>query len=131
MPANVRRGAQIFAAGAIVGAAIFFVSPQTAIDVWPWDLTPLTARVLASFMAQVGVGALLLSRDARWSAWRLLIQTFFVATAFLLVGALRAFGDFDESSPVTWLYLGGLLATDVALAILYRRMEDESRARAA
>jgi hypothetical protein len=31
---------------AVVGAAVFLVSPSAAIDVWPWTLTPLTARVV-------------------------------------------------------------------------------------
>ena len=47
-------------------------SPTTAIDLWPWQLTPLTSRVLGSFTAQVGAGALLLSTDPRWGSWRLL-----------------------------------------------------------
>jgi sirohydrochlorin ferrochelatase len=46
--------------------------------------------VIGSFTAQVGVGALLLSTDRRWSAWKLIVQTFFVATGLLLVGAIRA-----------------------------------------
>ena len=96
--------------------------PQIAVDLWPWQLTPLTARVLASLTVQVGVGALMLSRDPRWSAWRLIVQTYLVATALLLVGAVRAFGDFDTGNPLTWLYLAGLLATAGALALLQRRM---------
>jgi hypothetical protein len=123
LPGGVLLGARLFGLVAVAGAAVFFVSPQTAIDVWPWALTPLTARVLASFTFQVGVGALLLSRDSRWSSWRLLIQTFFVATAFLLVGAARAFDDFDSGSAATWLYLGGLVVADVVLFALYRRYE--------
>jgi hypothetical protein len=79
--------------------------------------------VLASFTVQVGVGALVLARDSRWSAWRLIVQTFFVATALLLLGAVRAFDDFDLGNLMTWLYLGGLIGTDVALALLYGRME--------
>ena len=78
--------------GALAAAAVAFLSPSTAIDVWPWDLTPLTARVLASFTAQVGVGALVLSLDRRWSTWRLIVQTFFVATALLFVGARARVG---------------------------------------
>jgi hypothetical protein len=94
--------------------------PQVAIDVWPWQLTPLTARVLASLTVQVGVGALVLSRDPRWSAWRLIVQTFLVATALLLVGAIRAFADFDAGDPLTWLYLGGLTGTAGALLLMRR-----------
>ena len=62
---------------------MFFLAPEVAIDAWPWQLTPLTSRVLGSFTAQVGIGALLVSRDPRWSAWKLIVQTFFVATALL------------------------------------------------
>jgi hypothetical protein len=120
---TVLLGARLFGVGAFIGAAVSFISPNTAIDVWPWTLTPLTARVLASFMFQVGMGALLLSLDKRWSSWRLLIQTFFVATVFLLIGAIRAFDDFDTGNVCTWLYLGGLVAADVALLQLYRTYE--------
>ncbi len=122
VPPAVRRAARFFAAGALVAAVVFFLAPATAIDLWPWTLTPLTARVLGSFTAQVGIGALLVSRDPRWSAWKLIVQTFFVATALLLVGAIRAWDDFDTSNPMTYLYVGGLLGGDLALALLYRRM---------
>jgi hypothetical protein len=122
VPDRARLGARLLGLAALAAAAVAFVSPGVAIDVWPWELTPLTARVLASFTAQVGCGALLLSLDRRWSAWRLLVQTFFVATAFLLVGAVRARDDFD-GGPATWLYLGGLIAAAAGLLALYRKLE--------
>jgi hypothetical protein len=132
VPAAVRRTAQVAGVGALVAAAVFFLAPEQAIDVWPWDLTPLTSRVLGSFTAQVGLGALLLSLDRRWSAWKLIVQTFFVATALLLVGAIRAWGDFDTGNVVTYLYLGGLVAGDIALLLLYRDMtRQEAAARSA
>lgn len=102
---------------------MFLLAPSTAIDLWAWELTPLTSRVLGSFTAQVGVGALLLSLDPRWSAWRLIVETFLVATALLLVGALRAWDDFDTGNALTWLYLGGLAGGAGALALLYRTQE--------
>jgi hypothetical protein len=126
VPPRVRLGARLFAAGAFAAATVFFVRPSIAIDLWPWHLTPLTARVLASFTAQVGVGAFFLSRDQRWSTWRLLVQTFFVATALQLAGAIRAFGDFDRGNPMTWLYLLGLVAADAALLLLYRNMSRQA-----
>jgi hypothetical protein len=122
VPSGVQRLAQAFAAGALIASAVFFLAPEIAIDVWPWDLTPLTSRVLGSLTAQVGVGALLLSRDPRWSAWKLIVQTYFVATALLLVGAIRARDDFDPGNPMTYLYVGGLIGCDVALLLLYRSM---------
>jgi hypothetical protein len=128
VPPVVRRTAQVVGGGALVAAAVFFLAPEQAIDVWPWALTPLTSRVLGSFTAQVGVGALLLSLDRRWSAWKLIVQTFFVATALLLVGAVRAWSDFDTGNVVTYLYLGGLVAGDVALLLLYRGMTRQEAA---
>ncbi len=122
VPARARQMAAAFAAGAFVAAGVFFLAPQAAIDLWPWDLTPLTSRVIGSFTAQVGVGALLLSLDRRWSAWKLIVETYFVATALLLVGAVRAWSDFDTGNVMTYLYVGGLLAGDVALLLLYRSM---------
>jgi hypothetical protein len=123
VPRAALLAARAFAIVALVAAAVCFLSPDTAIDLWPWQLTPLTARVLASFTAQVGVGALVLSLDRRWSAWRLIVETFFVATALLLVGAARAWDDFDEGNVMTYAYIGGLVATDVALLALFARMQ--------
>ena len=131
VPAPVRRTAQVVGAGALAAAAVFFLAPERAIDVWPWDLTPLTARVLGSFTAQVGVGALLLSLDRRWSAWKLIVQTFLVATALLLVGAIRAWEDFHTGNVMTYLYVGGLVAGDIALLLLYRSMSRQEAARPA
>jgi hypothetical protein len=122
LPASVLRAARLFGIGACAAAVVFFVFPETAIDLWPWQLTPLSSRVLGSFTAQVGAGALLLSADARWSSWRLLVQTFFVAVGLLLIGAARAWDDFDTANVLTYLYLGGLAGTALALAALYRRM---------
>jgi hypothetical protein len=119
--------ARAFALIALVAATIFFLSPTTAIEIWPWELTPLTARVVASFTAQVGVGALVLSFDRRWSTWRLIVQTFFVATVFLLVGAARAWAEFHEDDFTTYVYIGGLVAADLALLILYVRVERQAR----
>jgi predicted small integral membrane protein len=125
VPLWVRRVAQVAAAGAFLGAAVFYLAPDEAIDVWPWDLTPLTSRVIGSFTAQVGVGALLISLDRRWSAWKLIVETFFVATALLLIGAIRAWDDFDTDNTLTYLYLGGLVTADIALLFLYRSMSRE------
>lgn len=132
--AAVPRGARLVArSGAVAvlaAAAVAYLSPQTAIDLWPWQLSPLTARVLAGFTAQVGIAALVLSLDSRWSAWRLIVQAFFIATAFLLVGARRAWDDFDDVNLLTWLYLAGLLGSAAALGALYQRMERSAAASA-
>ena len=74
------------------------------------------------FTAQVGAGALLLSADPRWGSWRLIVQTVWVAVALLLIGAVRYWDEFDTGNAMTYLYVGGLAAQALALALLYRRM---------
>lgn len=45
-----------------VGTALF-VRPATAGTVWPWPLTPLTARVVAAWLVAFGVAAVLALRE--------------------------------------------------------------------
>jgi hypothetical protein len=123
VPPAARLYARITAVGAGLFAALCLVSPATVIDVWPWTLTPLTARVLGCLTAQVALGAFLLSLDGRWSSWRLLLQTFLVATALLLVGGVRASGDFDTSNILTWVLLVGLVGQAVTILVFYRAMQ--------
>ncbi|MDX6721100.1 MAG: hypothetical protein QOJ63_3354 [Solirubrobacteraceae bacterium] len=125
---TVRLVARCLAIGALLVAAVVLVSSSVAIDAWGWELTPLTARVLACFTAQVGTGFLLLSRDARWSSWRVLVETFLIAVVLLLVGAARAWDDFDPHCLLTWGYLGALVGGGAALLALYRAMERLRRA---
>jgi hypothetical protein len=123
VPPGVRLAATVAAAGALAVAAAVLISPSLAIDNWGWKLTPLTARVIACFTAQVGVGFLMLSRDARWSTWKLLVETFLIAVALLLIGAVRAWRFFDTGNWLTWSYVIGLGCAEVGLAALYLSLE--------
>jgi len=123
VPPNIRLVARVIAIGALLGAAVMLVSPSTVIEQWGWTLTDLTARVLGCFTAQVGTGFLLLSFDARWSSWKVLVQTFLIAVTLLLVGAIREWDTFLDGRPMRWAYLAGLLAGAGALLALYRSMQ--------
>jgi peptidoglycan/LPS O-acetylase OafA/YrhL len=125
---TVRLVARALAIGALLMAAVVLVSPSVAIEGWGWKVTPLTARVLACFTAQVGTGFLLLSRDARWSSWRVLVQTFLIAVVLLLAGAARAWDDFDHQRLLTWGYLAALVGAGAALLALHRAMQRPVRA---
>ena len=123
VPANVRLVARVVAIGALVGAAVALISPATVIDAWGWGLTELTARGMGCFTAQVGTGFVLLSFDARWSSWKVLVQTFLIAVALLLAGAIREWDTFLDDRPMQWAYLAGLVGGAAALLTLYRWME--------
>jgi len=140
VPPAVRLGARIVAVGALLVAGAVLIDPSIATGTigggagghspaspkagnWGWLLTPLTARVLACFTAQVGIGFLMLSLDERWSSWKLLVQTFLIAVVLLLVGAARAWAAFDTGNWLTYAYVAGLGGGALALAGLYLSME--------
>jgi peptidoglycan/LPS O-acetylase OafA/YrhL len=124
VPPNIRLVARAVAIAALAAAIVILVSPQLAVKHWGWTLSDLTARVIACFTAQVGTGFVLLSLDARWSSWKILVQTFLIAVALLLAGAIREWDTFSPGrSSMKWVYVAGLAAGAVALAALYHSME--------
>lgn len=99
-----------------VGLAVF-VSPNLAVEHWPWDVSPLTARVVASFTA-LNVGWAAAAIDGRWAAIRIPALSQLVGFALLLGGLVRARADLHTDRGATWIYLACLAAIFVLLAWL-------------
>jgi hypothetical protein len=101
---------------ATVVGAVMFAFPDTAIDVWSWPLTPLTARILGSWL----VGAGLVMVVAMWERdrWRLFVPSL----AFLALGPVQAIGivrygdQVDWGNAQVWLHLA-FLAVVFALGV--------------
>lgn len=122
VPPRVRTTAAAIGAFAVVGAFVMWIAPGGAADVWPWALTPLTARVLGSYLATIAALAVALSRDGRWSSWRVIVQTLLVFGALLLIGSLRASGDFESGLP-TALFFAALTGSIVLLVALVATLD--------
>lgn len=107
---------------AVVAGLFLFLLPERAIDVWPWQLTPLTSRVLgAVFM--LGIAALGVVSDPRWSSARLMLQVQVFMLTLILVAAARSRADFDTSRVLTWLFLAGFAAALASAAVLSVTMD--------
>jgi hypothetical protein len=98
---------------------ILFLAPQLLIDIWPWTLTPLTARVVGAMFSISGIVGLGIALDSRWSAARIILQTQVFTIAMMLIASVRAWGDFNQANPVTWIFTGGLAALLVGVTGLY------------
>lgn len=114
------------AAGVVLlaAAAGIFARPAAAAEVWPWPLTPLTARVVAGWLALLGVGALALRGERRWSAWRVPLQSVLLWQALLALAFLWRRDDFGPGGPLNWFTLftvGGLLVAAAFYLTLERR----------
>lgn len=108
---------------AALGLGLFlYLAPGSAVDVWPWALTPLTARVMGAVM-MLGVAGVGVWLDPRWSTARLMLQVERVMVALILLGAVRARDQFDTSRPLTWILGAGLVGVLAASTVLDRVMQ--------
>jgi hypothetical protein len=99
-------------------AAWLYVAPGSAIARWPWPLTPLTARVVAAFVALPAVAWLAIAVDGRWSAARVMLTTVAIGLVLLLVAVGRAWSEFDPDNVFRLVYAGGLVVTLVAIGAI-------------
>ena len=129
LPAAARRVMAATAGLAVVVGVFLFVAPGRAIDTWPWALTPLTSRVLSAIF-MLGLAGLGVVTDGRWRAARLMLQVQIFMLTLILVAAVRAHADFDASSPLTWLLLGGFAAATASAVMLSLTMTRRARLQA-
>jgi hypothetical protein len=106
-----------------VSAVGLFVAPEIMIGVWPWTVSPLTARILAGWFALFGVVNVAVVLDERWSAARILVQSQLLGFTLVLVGVLRVWDNFDTSNILTWGVVGGMVLYLAAILLLYLGME--------
>jgi hypothetical protein len=118
MPVFVRVGVRLVGLALLLVSITSFIWPTVLIQVWPWTLTPLTARVLMGWGVLLGVGNIAISTDSRWSAWRVAVSSIFIWHFLYLIGSFIHAGDFKDGQWFNWYNLSvvGLLA---ATAVLY------------
>jgi hypothetical protein len=112
-------------------AVVLFILPffgDSGLNLWAWKVSPLTMQVIAGWGALTGGAGPVLGREQRWSAWKILVEGQSVALTLILLGAVRAWGDFRLGNVSTWFFLGLLSFILVGNIILYVMMESRRRA---
>jgi MFS family permease len=127
VPPRVVRLMLLVGIGAMAFAVALYLFPTAFIDVWPWKLTPLSARVQAPMLCLPGVLAIGIALDRRCTALGIPL----VAQAFALVAMLAALAMRSEdltgpplSVALAWLLLGGSLAGTIVLLVAFRNRTD-------
>lgn len=123
LPRAVRRVIAVAGAAELAIGVWMFAWPDSAVGLWPWRLTSLTARVLAAWFVMPGLSALLIARDARWSASRVLVQGGILLAGLILIGIARAWMDFHSDNPLTFIYGALIVVTLIGFVALYVGME--------
>ncbi len=127
VPRLLRQAVAITGIVMLLASLLVFVQPQFAISIWPWSLTPLTARVLAGWLLLPGIGGIYLLRESRWSGWRILVESVIVASAFMLIATVIAWSDWQPSNPFTLLLAAGIVAALLFMPALYLFFERRRR----
>ena len=104
-----------------------FIQPALMVSVWPWNLTPLTARVVGSMFALQGVFGVAMALDPRWSAARIILETQFISMVFILIAVVRTWSTFDQTRAFTWVFVGSIVTILAALPVLYLSLEARRR----
>jgi hypothetical protein len=110
----------------LLGFALFaFLVPERYAEMWIWQLSPLTARIMGGWLILLGTGGLIISRDSRWSAWRVGLESIGIWQILVLVAAFINRSDFPGGL-LNW-YLIAVAAVVAGMAILYVVMESRRR----
>lgn len=115
---SAARYALIFLGGLLLLFAVAgFLAPNWLINLWVWNLTPLTARILSGWFGLLGVGGVVIGRERRWSAWRVGLESIGLWHILVLAGAVMYAGDF-KAGLVNWYVISVALVV-VGIAGLY------------
>jgi hypothetical protein len=106
---------------ALVQGLVMFAAPSLMIPLWPWQLTPLTCRVVGAIFC-LGSAGLVVVGDPRWERLRLLVEVAVVMLSLMLVAGFRARGDLHTDRLLTWLLAVGFVGTLVGAARLWWTM---------
>ena len=92
----------------VLAALLAFALPQVTIDLWPWTLTPLTARIVATVMALFGSLWISVALHGGKTAARIPLEAHALGLVFLLIAAARGHGDIDWTNPLAAVLVAGV-----------------------
>jgi hypothetical protein len=92
-----------------VGVPLYAV-PTTAATLWPWELTPFTARVTAAWLLAFGLAAALAAVAGDLHRLRTATIAYTVFGVMVLISVLRFLGTVEWDRPVAWLFLAMTVA---------------------
>jgi hypothetical protein len=107
----------------VLTSIVLFLQPGFMISTWPWQLTPLTARVMGALFALTGVGELTIALDERWSAVCIPLQSQMIGIALIALAIVFSWSNFHQANPMTWVFIASILFLLVASPLLYIWME--------
>ncbi|GAC1408457.1 MAG: hypothetical protein NVSMB49_28640 [Ktedonobacteraceae bacterium] len=127
IPLGIRLFIGVIGVITLAVSLLLFLQPALMMRLWPWVLTPLTARVVGAMFVLPGVVGLGIAFEKRWSAACIILEAQAFSIVMILIATARAWSDFKLSNLNTWVFVSGLSFLLVALAALYVGIEIHRR----
>ncbi|OLT53281.1 hypothetical protein BJF88_12505 [Cellulosimicrobium sp. CUA-896] len=119
VPRPVRLVLGIGGGVALLAGLVLFAVPSVGIELWAWELTPLTARVVGAVLTLPGAVDLWLLVDDRWTSFRWMFQAQLASLALINAAWIVERDDLLWDRPLAWLFAGGVAGALVVYAALY------------
>jgi hypothetical protein len=111
LPVWLRNGQRVLGILMTVIGLALFAAPDTSVPLWPWPLTPLTARMVGSFYLAIAVSLFVAARENNF-------KRIHVASVAYLVFALLQGINAVRYPAIQWQTLSGWLLAGTLLALL-------------
>ncbi|MET0694636.1 MAG: hypothetical protein ABWY56_11955, partial [Propionibacteriaceae bacterium] len=105
----------------LVVGVVLFVAPSAASSIWPWTLTPLTARMVAAWLVAFGLAMGLAMRERDLLRLEIPAIGYTVFGLLQLVALVRFRDQVSWDSPAAAAYLIVLLSVPLVGAIGWNR----------
>jgi len=108
----------------VIGA-VMFIEPSTADDLWPWALTPLTARAVSAFLIGFAAAAAYAVAENRAERFAGAAYSYATLGALELLVAAVFSADFDGGARTAAYvaFVAGVLVAGVAGSLTVRRAQ--------
>lgn len=107
-------------------AVLLFLQPNLMISIWPWKLSPLTARVVGAMFVLPGVLGLEFAIDSRWSAMRRILESQALSILLILISTSRDWGSMNHAGFAPQIFAFGMTALLTCIIGLYTYMQVKS-----
>jgi len=106
---------------------LLIAESKAVLDTWPWQLTPLMAKVIGGWLLFIATGSLWTAIEARYAAYRYYFPVAAFWFALLLLASIANRDDFNDglSKPLYFIALGTAIVGSLAIYLLMERSEGQ------
>jgi hypothetical protein len=109
--------------------SVLFVAPSSTMSLWPWTLTPLTARAIGAWLVSLGLAAAQANAENDWGRVAVATHTYVLLGILEFVALMRYPSSVDWAQPAAAIYvlfLASVLLVGIYGWVITRRLAHRS-----